>query len=214
MLVKVILAVVVTILLMPLALQLVDIPRDLRANYVTLQSFATTLALMLGGLWALYQFVLFRDLHPHLSVSQEVTHRPISPDQLHINVLVQLNNTSRVKVEMREVLFILQEVAPISSDEAARLRDEVFKSEEIEDIKVKRTQDIQWPVRSKRTRTWDENVCVVEPRESLEVTCEFIVPLGMETVLVYTYVYNSQYKENPQRVQGWTKSTVYDIAVT
>ena len=110
----------------------------------------------------------------------------------------------------------MQEVAPISSEEAARLRDEVFKSEEIEDAKTTKLQDIQWPVRYQRTRTWEESplVCVVEPRESLEVTCEFIVPSGMETVLVYTYVYNSQYKDNPQRVQGWAKSTVHDIDVT
>ena len=200
----VILAVVATIILIPLALQLVDIPKDIRVNYVMLQSVATTLALTLGGIWALFQFVLFRNLHPHLSLSQEVTHRLINPDYFHIGVSLQVHNTSRVKVVMGDVLFQLQEVAPTTKEEAERLRDEVFMTRE--------KNDLQWPLRYELSRGWRQGmVSVAEPRESLEIACEFIVPSTMHTVLVYSFVDNSQYKEKPQRVEGWARSTVHDL---
>ena len=205
MLATVILGTVAIILAIPLVLQFWELPVELRANYATLQSLSTTVALALAGIWAYFQFVLFRNYHPHLTVLQDVSYRLINPEYFHIAVVALLNNTSRVKVEIQKVSFQLLQIAPVSSEEAERLRDEVFESNFQEDL--------QWPLRHERTREWQANACIVEPGETLEVTCEFIVPSSMQSVLVYTYVHNSQYSEKSDGVQGWPKSTVRDLTM-
>ena len=203
MLATAVLVTVVIILAIPFVLQLWDVPAELHTNYATLQSISTTVALALGGIWAYFQFVLFRNFHPHLTVTQQVSFRPINADYFHINTVGLLHNTSRVKVEIPKVSFTLQQIAPIGALDAERLRDEVF---------VSRTrEDIQWPVRYERTREWNARLCIVEPGETLEVTCEFIVPTTVESVIIYTYVHNSQYNEGHKRVQGWPKSTICDL---
>ena len=176
----------------------------LQLYFDILQAIVTTAAIGAGGLWAFYQFQLFRASYPHLTVSQTVTHRRVNGDYIHIAVVAIFHNTSRVKVELREVQFQLLEIAPIDSETAVKLRDQVFESEE----KI----DIQWPLRYERSRTWPENYCIVEPRETLEVPCEFIVPVAMKAVLIFTYAHNAQYLQNPNRVRGWPTTTVHDIA--
>lgn len=205
MLASAVLGTVAIIVAIPLVVLLWDLPSELPDNYATLQSIATTIALALGGIWAYFQFVLYRNQQPHLTVSQQVTFRSVNADYFQVNAVGLLNNTSRVKVEIQKVSFQLQQVAPISSLDTERLRDEVFVSKEREDI--------QWPVLYERTREWNARLCVVEPGETLEITCEFIVPSAMKSIIIYTYVHNSQYKGNLKRVQGWPKSTICDLTV-
>ena len=69
------------------------------------QSAVTITAIGAGGLFAIFKLQLFRDLQPHLTITQEVAHRYIGDSYVHIAVTSTLNNTSRVKVELRKGLY-------------------------------------------------------------------------------------------------------------
>ena len=58
-------------------------------------------------------------------------------------------------------------------------------------------------------RIWDVNELTVEPGESHQEAYEFIVSTEVESVIVYTYYYNS--RDDSEAPEGWGAATVYDI---
>ena len=79
-----------------------------------IQLFVVASAVVIGGFFALYKLQIFRDFEPHLTVSQEVSHRIIGEKFIHVETTATLHNSSRVKIEIREGLFRLQQIAPTS----------------------------------------------------------------------------------------------------
>ena len=167
------------------------------------QSSVTAVAIVAGGIFAYYKLQLFRDLEPHLSVTHEVSHRFVGDSYVHIAVTANLYNSSRVSVEVRRFTFRLQEISPVSDSEIERLYKEVFE-DRIEDY-------IQWPTLDGIDLSRNKGEMIVEPGGSHKETFEFIVSTGIETVMVYTYFYNSPRPQNSQSSEGWGATTVYDI---
>ena len=57
-------------------------------------------------------------------------------------------------------------------------------------------------------RSWKEHALVIEPGESYQEACEFIVEVTVKSVLVYTYFYNPFSSAS----KGWGATTIHDIA--
>ena len=65
-----------------------------------LQSVVTVVAIAGGGVFAYYELQVFRAFAPHLTISQEVSHRYIGDRYVHIAVTATLHNSSKVKIEL------------------------------------------------------------------------------------------------------------------
>ena len=167
------------------------------------QSVITSVAILVGGAFAIFKFQLFRDFEPHLSISQEVSHRFISNKYTHIAVTSSLNNNSRVRVELTEGFFRVQQILPITDEEVEKLYSQVFSDNKYEDI--------QWPTLDDLQRTSANSRLIVEPGESHQETCEFIISSDVKSILLYTYFYNSKYYPTSQSAEGWAATTAHDI---
>ena len=165
------------------------------------QSAITVFAIVVGGVFAWFKLQAFRDFEPHLTISHEVHHRIISDSYVHIDVTATLHNSSRVKMDFREAFIRLQQISPTSDAEVESLYTSVFMNREYEDL--------QWPVLYEVPSTWDVNELIVEPGESHQETYEFIASTDVESVIVYTYYYNS--RGGSEAPVGWGATTVYDI---
>ena len=75
----------------------------------------------------------------------------------------------------------------------------------------RKTRDIQWTTLEEIERAWDEGELIIEPNESHQEACEFIVTAGVASVLIYTYFHNSRYSTNARTAQGWSATSVLDI---
>lgn len=181
-----------------------DVFKDVSA---VLQSFITALAVAAGGYFALFKLQVFRNLQPHLTIAHEVSHRIVSDSYAHISVTAVLRNSSRVKVELREGFFRLQQVSPATDEDIARLYAEVFEDARGDE----ESEHIQWPVLDTHKLNRPEGELVVEPGGSHPETYEFIVSRDVESVLVYTYFANSRYSPGSGVAPGWQVTTVYDI---
>lgn len=184
-----------------------DVFKDVSA---VLQSFITALAVAAGGYFALFKLQVFRNLQPHLTIAHEVSHRIVSDSYAHISVTAVLHNSSRVKVELREGFFRLQQVAPATDEEVEDLYAEVFE----DGAGDEESEHIQWPIIDTHTLIRDRGEIVVEPGGSHPETYEFIVPRNVESVLVYTYFANHTYSEGAGVARGWHATTVYDISIS
>ncbi len=166
-------------------------------------SIVTTLAIVVGGIFAAYKWQIFRDFEPHLTITHEVSHRPVGDSYVHIDVTATLHNSSRVQIELREGFFLLQQIAPVSDEEVESLYAEVFVDKE--------RNALQWPTLANVPRIWSKNELIVEPGEAHQETYEFIVPIYVKSVMIYTYFYNSRHSQPSQSSEGWGATTVYDI---
>ena len=145
-----------------------------------IQSFAAALAIVAGGIYALYKLQLFRTLEPHLTIEHRISHRRLSDSYVHVDVTAGLHNSSKVKIELRQGLFRLQGISPVSDEEVEILYTETFAQKDF--------NSIQWPTIEEAERAWAAGELVLEPGESHSETIEYIVAAsGYESVLVYTY---------------------------
>lgn len=201
---------------------------------ITIESVITIIAIVIAGIFAWRNGIIFRHRSPHINIAHDITHRFISPSYTHLIVTATLHNSSRVKVEFRDGLFILQKIAPLNDDEvtqlyAQSLDDAVSANEGAEDI--------QWETLDKLWIVWDKDELIVEPGASAALTIEFIVPKTIQAVLITTYLYNTRVMgkidnafadidDAPKRkhwllrwreiegTRGWTRTSAYDIVHT
>ena len=165
----------------------------------TFQVIVTAIAIFMAAAFALFKLQIFRVFAPHLTISQKVSHRPIGESYIHIDVSAILQNSSRVKIELRKGFFHIQQIAAMDDEEIETLYAQVFKYQEAEDI--------LWPVLDIVQRSWEEGTLIIEPGESHQEVCEFIVTTSVESVLIYSYFFNP-YAATPR---GWHSTTTYDI---
>ena len=159
------------------------------------QSSIMVCAIVIGGIFALVKLQAFRDFEPHLTVSHKIFHRFIGDNYVHIDVTATLHNSSKVHIELKNGFFRLQQIAPTSDKNVEELYAQVFGYEEHEEI--------QWPKLDEVERTWDKDELIVEPGESHPETYEFIVSTDIESVLIYTYFYNSKFRAGGRAGKGW-----------
>lgn len=166
----------------------------------TVQSWATVAALAVAGIFAILRFEIFREFAPHVTITQTITHRAIGDNYVHLFVIATLHNSSKVRVDFRKGYFRLQQISPASDEEVENLYADVYVN--------RANRDLQWPTLDEAPREWSYNDLIVEPGESHQETCEFIVARGIRTVLVDTYVYNTK---RPAVPEGWGTTSAYDI---
>ncbi len=167
------------------------------------QSLITIAAILVGGIFAIFKLQLFRDLQPHLTITQEVSDRYVGESYVHIAVTSTLSNRSRVKVEVRKGLFRVQKILPTSDEEVEQLYSQVYVDRE--------QADLQWPTLVDLSRIWEQNQLVIEPGESHQETWEVLLSSDVRSVLVYAYFYNPSSYLDSEAAEGWAATTIHDI---
>lgn len=199
---------------------------------LTIESVITIIAIVIAGIFAWRNGIIFRHRSPHINITHEITHRFISPSYTHLIVTATLRNSSRVKVEFRDGLFILQKIAPLNDDEVTQLYAQSLDSGI--SANNEESQDIQWETLDEIWSVWNKDDLIVEPGSTIALTIEFIIPKAIQSVLITTYLYNTRVMgkidnaftnidDAPKRKhwllrwrelegsRSWTRTTAYDI---
>ena len=188
------------------------------------QGVATIIAIVLGGFFAWRRGFIFRHWQPHVTISHDVTHRQVSPENIHIEITAILHNSSQVKVEFLDGLFTVEQLAPVSDEYVEQLYGKTFVDKE-------RYEAPEWHCLKEIRLEWEKDKLIAEPGEKVAVTLEYIVPNYVESVLITTYFYNTRVmgkipaEINPRDAEerkrlrfwrisgprGWTRTTAHDI---
>ena len=168
-----------------------------------MQAGVTVLAVILGAIFAAYKWQVFRESEPHLTITHEVTHRPVGESYVHIAVTAVLRNGSRVQVELLKGISSLQLLSPTSNELVELQYDQMFVKGDY--------NSLQWPILDEVEGDWSKGELVVEPGESHSETFEFIVLDDVESVIAYTYFYNPRFSKDSNAAEGWGATTVYDM---
>ncbi len=171
----------------------------------SIESVITILAIVFGGVYAVFKLGVFRDLKPHLTITQNVSHRLIGSKYVHLSVTAHLHNSSKVAIELQEAFFRAQLISPLADEEVEKMYDETFFDDEDERI--------LWPTLEEMDKSWNHGELIVEPNETHSETYEFIVGNETETVMIYAYFHNPRYYFDTNEAKGWDSTTVYDIVL-
>lgn len=163
------------------------------------QTALTILALLAGGALAAYKLEIFRDFEPHLTMTHTINHRRVGDSYIHIDIAVSMHNSSKVKVDLYEGFWTLQQISPVSDSEV----EQTYLPSVDEDL-----PEFPWPVLKEGVWIWDQGDLVIEPGESHQELLEIIVPDEISTLLVYTFCYGPRFREDEA---GWDLATVFDI---
>ncbi len=147
------------------------------------QATFTVIAVILGGIFAWRRGFLFRYGQPHITIAHDITHRPVSDSYVHIEITAILRNTSRVKVEIRDGLFTIQQLAPATDDYVEALYGQAFVGQPI-------YKDMKWVLIDDIRLEWEPDALMVEPGQSIAVNLEYIVPRGIQSVTLTTFFCN------------------------
>ena len=167
------------------------------------QGIVTVLAIGVGGVYALYKLEVFREFEPHLTITQEASHRKIGAGYVYISVDVSLVNRSNVAIRIRDGSFWMQSVAPLENTKVEDLYEDFLD-------KPKTNKYFAFPTLEKFDRKWGRDEFVIEPGESSTDRYEFIIADKFNTVTVGTFFADSTKKSRSPRI-GWSAITLHDI---
>ena len=167
-----------------------------------IQASLTSVAIAMGGFFAIVKLQLFRDFAPHLTISHEISHRRIGNSYIHIGVVVTLRNSSKVAMKIRRGEYLVQQVSPFADAEVESLAVYVVDAA---------NNYIEWPVVDEQERIWSPGEITIDPGESRQEAFESIIPRNVMSILVYSYFNNPRYKSGFKLAEGWSATSFYDI---
>ncbi len=142
----------------------------------SIESVVTILAILLGGAYAIFKLGVFRDLKPHLTITQSVSHRSVGSKYVHVSVTASLNNSSKVAIELRRALFRAQMISPLTDDDVELLYNDASIDND--------DTSIWWPTLEEIDNHWDVGELIIEPNESHAQTYEFIIGSENRAILI------------------------------
>ena len=177
---------------------------SLLSDKLTIVNLAiASFAIVAGGIFAFYRLDAFRTFQPHLTIAHKISHRSISDGYVHIAVTATLHNSSKVKIDIREGFFLWQRIAPLPNEDVEVLYNQVFANKE--------SEYIPWALGDAIERIWNKNDVIVEPGETHQEICEFIISTDVASIAIYTYFYNPKFSKYADSAQGWGATSFYDI---
>jgi hypothetical protein len=163
----------------------------------TIQSFATIVALIVGGYWTYTTFIMERTSFPHVKMSQTVQGRLVAPEWYWIMASITVENTGKYLVSIDNIDVRVQQISPLSDNISKHIS-------ETTDPAPKNQMHIPWPLICRYWRPFHRRI---EPGESDTFEVEFLVPAWLKTIRVYTYLKNLALTEEV----GWDKVTVFEM---
>ena len=159
----------------------------------TVASIVSMAAVVVGGLWALREFVWKREVYPKLDVTQSAYSRVLSTDVRLLHITLTLENKGTGVIRPKHVSLEIKQVDPWPEARYGPRRYAEIESG---------TSD--WPYITGRDD--DVSGMQIEPNEKQDITYDFFIAPGAKVVLIKSRI------ENPvNELLGWDNSSVYEI---
>lgn len=167
----------------------------------SLASFATALALILGGFWTYLAFIRQRLALPRIEVTV-TAHEAVLANGLLLRAQITLRNSGSVVATSNRGEIRLRQVIPAPND----IEEAVASG--MDPVSADCTQ-IEWPMLAGRKWTWKKDEFEIEPGEADLLCADFFVPTETRVVELYFFLENARKK---RQGIGWTASHLYHIS--
>ncbi len=167
----------------------------------SVEAIITALGILVGGWWTYTLFVRKREDYPRAKLIHQVIQRGLPEGKRLLHVINRVTNTGQVLLSLDFGFCRVQQVLPIPAEFA----DALQRGED--PVEAGKTE-YPWPLLAERDFRWERSPRELEPGESEDVFCDFVVDPDTEVVEIYAYLKN---KEKVEREIGWNLTTLYDV---
>lgn len=171
---------------------------------------ATISAIAVGGIWTYLLFVRQRLKYPAAVLSHDMSHWNVTDDKVLLRLVLKVENTGKVLLSPSELEAWVQQVMPCPS-----YVSDFFKKDKAQ--KGREVLELPWNTVDEVKKEYNGKSFEVEPGEFDELIIDFVLPVGLRGVSVYTHLINPVKKRrnvlrrSKERTIGWTKTTIYRL---
>ncbi|MBV9768138.1 MAG: hypothetical protein JOZ32_01085 [Bryobacterales bacterium] len=164
------------------------------------QSTATVIALVVGGIWTYRLFIQQRQEQPRLKIEHKISQRRLLSGETLLSVDELLSNPGSTLVALHSSETRIIQMLPLPTGLTGT---DLTDQHELPDIVDKPEK---WPVLRDTRRRFPDGDRLLEPGEEDQLHAEFVLPARIQVVCVATHV------ENPRNTKlGWQRITIFDI---
>lgn len=164
----------------------------------SLQSIATVAGIVVAGIWTYMLFVRKREKYPRADLKHRIEFWDISERERLVRVVLVVKNESDTLLRLFHGRTWIQQMKPWPIEVIEQYKE---ASEESAEASV----EVGWLLISEKKHDQEREI---EPKESDEVSMDFIIDKGYEQILVYSFLENDR---KPGRHLGWSTSAVIDF---
>ena len=165
------------------------------------ESIVTACGIIAAGIWTYFHFQRKRERFPRATVSHSTSNFPLDDGRTILRVAANVTNSGDVLLCLGHARTRVQHLFPVPQEIERLVRDDLdpFSSGECE---------LPWPMLGAREWNVEQGLGEVEPGEAEVLCSDFVIPSGIEQVLLYTYVSN---QSKPADEIGWSDSVVVSL---
>jgi hypothetical protein len=167
-----------------------------------LQSVATVVALIVGGIWTFRAFVKKREDQPRAKIEHSASHRMLPNNQYLLVLDVFIENVGEVAICLGRSETWLQQIVPLPYNVRCLI-------ENGEDAVPEGQSEAPWTLLgSVHENKYTKNNCIIDAHEREQFRHNFLFDSDVQTIQIYTYL------EPTSGSLGWKLKTTYDFART
>lgn len=169
-------------------------------DYVDIiKSGVETLAILLGGGWAVWRFWIRRERHPKADIRHDVECFQLSKGQYLVHVAIIVKNVGSVLMEPTLLIVRLLQVLPLDDE----MQDRLVSGKALVRSDTRRGD---WAGIGEHELKWPAHEIRIEPGESHVFVFDFHVDCDIDAFQVYSYL------QNPKATKkdlGWEDTTMH-----
>jgi hypothetical protein len=177
------------------------LPYDWKTWSDILENAAKVIALMVGGFWTYQLYVKQRTRYPRVQIAHSIKVVPLSGKFALLTVAVSVKNIGTVLVSIDEAFARLYDVTTDGVNPAADADEKASKS-----IRSNDGLRFKFPPIKELKKEWGKGQFELEPQEQDQVVFDFVIPVSVKAVRIYTY-FNNEFKRGKKI--GWSDSSVH-----
>ena len=180
---------------------------DLKEAVDVVKNVVSIIAVLVGGFWTYDTFVKQRSDYPHANLEHLISHIKLANKNNLMHVTVKVANIGSSLIEVNSTDVRIQQILPLMCVQ----RDDECPEIQIHRAltQVPRENDVfSWPRISQRIKDFKQ-IIAIEPGETEQLDFEFVVPVSIKAVRVYSYIRNVRKND---RAIGWHTATYYEFS--
>lgn len=163
-----------------------------------LESVATILAILIGGVWTYILFIKNREKFPKADITHRIEKINRKNDVI-VRLTIEIKNLGKVKLPVKSGEVRLQQIKPSTSTVIDAI-------ERFQENKNAKKREIGWPILEERLFSFEKDEYELEPTEKEHFEFDFILDQEIDVIQFYTHIKNV-FKAD----KGWNYTSIHEL---
>jgi hypothetical protein len=155
------------------------------------QAAATTLVVVVGGVWGCFAYLESRDGHSRANIEHQLMHFNVNKNLTLLRVALVVSNESKRRLDLNHCEWTVEQILPPDAHISKQIRsmyDEIADGNPINNI----SKSLYLPTILQHEEKWEDGSFIVEPNQEAVLVKFFAIPLDYKLINVTTFCTDSK----------------------